>query len=664
MRKGLSICLVGVLGISVIISGCKNKDQSRQNFFMYVNGEWIKNNPIPATEPSWGSFSELTEKNLRLLHKILDSTSALSAAPKGSDAQLIGDFFASGMDSAGIEKAGLEPLKPALQKIDAIRDSKDLMETIAYLQRHGIFTLFGIMVDQDARKSDQYALYAMQGGLGLPNKDYYFAKDAKSESIRKAYKAHVANMLVLTGEKPGQSVADAETVMKIETSLAGASMGPVELRDPVKTYNKWTLQEVTDTLPAMNWSSYLRDAGIPALKSIIISQPAFFKKVNQELTNTGPADWKIYLRWHLVHNTAWCLNSSFVNEHFNFYQKKIKGIKALETRWKRVQRMTDMALGDALGKEYVKKNFSPEAKQKVLLMINNLKAALTDRIDRLEWMSPATKDSAKEKLKTLIVKIGYPDKWKRYDGLKIDRTSYMANVMRSDSFEYERNIQKINKPVDRTEWMMTPATTNAYYNPTLNEIVFPAGILQPPFFDPAADDALNYGAIGAVIGHELTHGFDDQGRMYDAYGNLSDWWTREDSKKFIDKSRILVRQFNQYVIAGEHVNGELTLGENIADLGGLTIAYEAFQQSRKNKGKEKDIDGYSPDQRFFIGWARIWRSNDRPEFLVQLLKNNPHSPGIYRVNGPLSNMPAFYKAFDVKPGDSMLAPDSMRAQIW
>jgi putative endopeptidase len=655
--------LLILLLVSVSMVGCNKKPGPREDFFMFVNSDWIKNNPIPSTEPMWGSFSELADKNRKLLHRILDSVSDLKTLQKGSDAQLIGDFYGSGMDSTGIEKAGLAPLKPEIEKINSIRDSKDVISVIAYLQRHGIFPLFGIMVDQDARISDRYTLYASQGGLGLPNKDYYFSRDAKSDTIRTEYVKHIAKMFQLMGEDAVAGQKDANTVMAIEIGLAGASMDPVELRDPIKTYNKWSMDAVINAYPNMNWKDYTMEAGIPQIESIIISQPDFFKKVNEDLTSVPTDEWKVYLKWHLIHNTAWSLNNAFVEENFNFYSKKIYGIKVLEPRWKRVQRMTDMALGDALGKEYVKNAFSAGAREKVLVMINNLKDALKERINKLDWMSPQTKVAAQEKLNTLMVKVGYPDKWKDYSGLIIDRNSYVQNVMRSDSFEYNRNVGKLGKKVDRTEWMMTPPTINAYYNPTMNEIVFPAGILQPPFFDAKADDGLNYGAIGAVIGHELTHGYDDQGRLYDAKGNLVNWWIKDDSANFVNRTQVLVHQFNHYTVDDLHVKGELTLGENIADLGGLTIAYEALQKSMQGHKTEK-IDGYTPEQRFFIGWARVWRANETPEYLRQLVKNNPHSPSRYRVNGPLSDMPAFYLAFDVKPGDPMMAADSLRAKIW
>jgi len=663
-RMKLPVAMMSMLLVIFAFSSCVKKVKPTENFFMYVNGDWIKNNPIPATESSWGSFNELRDANRKLLHKILDSAAALKSPQPGSNAQLIGDFYASGMDSAAIEKAGITPVLPELKRIDAIKDHKDIMPVIAHLQRNGIFPMFWVMVDLDAKVSDQYALYFSQGGLGLPNKEYYLSQDGKSDTVRMEYKAHIAKMMQLTGETESQGKKDADVIMDIETGLAKASMSPVELRDPIASYNKMTLAQAEALAPEMDWKNYLAASGIQPVSSLIISQPKFFAKVNKYLTTVSVDDWKIYLKWHLVHNTARFLSSNFVNESFNFYSKQLYGVKVLEPRWKRVQSMTDMALGDALGQEYVKRAFSPEAKQRVLAMISNLKDALKDRITSLDWMNASTKKEAYEKLNTLMVKIGYPDKWKDYNGLKIDREAYVLNVMRSDSFEYNRNMNKLGKPVDRTEWEMTPPTINAYYNPAMNEIVFPAGILQPPFFDAKADDAINYGGIGAVIGHELTHGFDDEGRLYDSKGNLKNWWTKEDSVNFEKKTQVVVHQFNHYDVDKLPINGKLTLGENIADLGGLTIAYAAFKKAEEGKPEAGKIDGYTPDQRFFIGWARVWRSHETPEALRQQILTNPHSPSVFRVNGPLSNMPAFYKAFDVKQGDAMMAADSLRGQIW
>ncbi|RYD71714.1 MAG: M13 family peptidase, partial [Sphingobacteriales bacterium] len=460
--------------------------------------------------------------------------------------------------------------------------------------------------------------------------------------------------------------AHAKTVMDIETKLAGASMTRVESRDPYATYNKMALAALSKTAPSLNWNQYLTKAGIPQnLDSVIVSQPKFIKQVNDILAKPDVEAVKAYLRWHLVHSMAPYLSSNIVNENFAFSGTVLNGVKALEQRWKRVLDNTNNNIGEALGQEYVKVAFTPEAKDKALEMVNNLKAALKEKINTLDWMSAGTKEQAQHKLSTMVTKIGYPDKWRDYKGLNIDRNSYAKNVMNASEFEFKRMVNKLGKPIDRSEWLMTPPTVNAYYNPAMNEIVFPAGILQPPFFNADADDAVNYGGMGAVIGHELTHGFDDQGRQFDADGNLKDWWTKEDAEKFKKKTEVVVKQFNGYQpLPGEYVNGSLTLGENIADLGGLTIAYEAWKKSQEGKKEVGKIDGFTPEQRFFLGWAQVWRVNERPESTKQRLITDPHSPAMFRVNGPLSNMPEFYKAYNIQPGSKMMVADSLRASIW
>jgi putative endopeptidase len=636
------------------------------DFFHYANGGWIKQNPIPETESRWGSFNELRDKNREILKKILDEASGDKNASKGSSKQLIGDFYFSGMDSARIEKEGLNPLKADLDNISAIKDVNGIVDEVASLHRYGIYPFFGMYIDQDAKKSTEYATYISQAGLGLPDRDYYTKTDKASEEIRAKYLAHVTKMFQLMGEDEATAAKDAKAVMNIETKLAGASMTRVESRDPYATYNKMAVSELAKTVPAINWNNYLAKVGIKQnLDSVIVSQPKFVKEVNSLLTNPDVESVKAYLRWHLVHSMAPYLSSNFVNENFAFNGTVLNGVKALEPRWKRVLDNTNGNLGEALGQEYVKVAFTPEAKAKALEMVNNLKAALKDKINGLDWMSEGTKKQAQNKLATMVTKIGYPDKWKTFDGLEIDRNSYAKNVMNASAYEFQRMINKLGKPIDRTEWLMTPPTVNAYYNPAMNEIVFPAGILQPPFFDANADDAVNYGGMGAVIGHELTHGFDDQGRQFDAQGNLKDWWTKEDAEKFKNKAQVVVKQFNGYQpIPGENVNGSLTLGENIADLGGLTISYAAWQKSQEGKKTTEKIDGLTPEQRFFLGWAQVWRVNERPESTKQRLITDPHSPAMFRVNGPLSNMPEFYKAFNIKPGAKMMTPDTLRASIW
>lgn len=648
------------------LSAFDNSVSPSKDFFEYANGGWIKKNPIPPTESTWGSFVQLRDKNRNLLHEILENARA-GKHEKGSAAQMIGDFYASGMDSAAIEKEGIKPLKPEIERINALRDSKEVLAEIAHLQRNGIFPLFAIYVDQDAKNSTAYALYASQGGLGLPNRNYYTDTSKAMGEIRNKYIGHVTNMFKLLGDNEAQAEVNAKAVFNLEKGLAEASMTPVQMRDPQATYHMMKMEEVAALTPNFDWKFYLEKAGVPSTPAMSINQPEFFKKVNEDLQTVSMNDWKTYLRWHLIHNTARFLSNDFVSENFNFYGKALSGTKKIDARWKRVQGVVDGEIGDALGQEYVKKAFTPEAKESALRMVHNLEAALKDRINGLDWMSAPTKQKALDKLSKIMVKIGYPDKWKDYKGLSIDRGAYVLNVERADSWEVARVMNKLGKPVDRTEWGMTPPTVNAYYNPSMNEIVFPAGILQPPFFDAKADDAINYGGIGAVIGHELTHGFDDEGRQFDAEGNLTDWWTKEDAENFDKKAENIVKQFNGYVPVGDmHINGQLTLGENIADLGGLTIAYAAFKKAQADSkaNPEAKIDGFTPDQRFFLGWAQVWRSEQTQQALEQQIRTNPHSPAKFRVNGPVSNMDAFYKAFNIKKGDPMMADESMRSRIW
>jgi putative endopeptidase len=637
----------------------------QKDFFQYVNGGWIKNNPIPATESRWGAFNELRDKNREILKKVLEEASKDKSASKGSTRQLIGDFYYSGMDSARIELDGIKPLKDELAKIDAINNTNDIVALTAELTTYGITPFFGVYVDQDAKISTQYALQFYQSGLGMPDRDYYTKTDKTSQDIRAAYVKHVAKMLTLAGTEMSQSEKDAKAIMDLETKLANASMTRVAMRDPHATYNKMTTQDLAKLTPAIDWNTYMSKAGIPSVKEVIVGQPDFMKTVNGILAKPDMNLIKAYLRWHLIDGMAPYLNSDLVNENFKFNGTTLTGVKALDPRWKRVLDNTNSMLGEALGQEYVKVAFSPEAKEKALKIVDNLKAALRERISTLEWMGDSTKKQATEKLNTLVTKIGYPDKWKDYTGLEITRNSYAQNVMNSSAYEFRRMMNKLGKPIDRGEWQMTPPTINAYYNPAMNEIVFPAGILQPPFFDPNADDAVNYGGIGAVIGHELTHGYDDQGRQFDAQGNLKDWWTPEDAKRFNERTVNIVKQFSAYeVLDSVFVNGELTLGENIADLGGLKIAYLAYQKSLEGKPAPEKIDGFTGNQRFFISWAQVWRVNERPESMRQRVITDPHSPPRFRVNGPLSNLPEFYEAFNVKEGDPMMRPANLRANIW
>jgi putative endopeptidase len=677
----LSLILLAAAGLLAFVghevkSGSKpgkgidlaNFDKSvrpQDNFFQYVNGGWIKKNPIPATESRWGSFNELRDKNREIMRKVLEAAVKDKNAAKGSSQQLIGDFYASGLDTAGIERMGIKPVQGELEKINALTNASDIITRTAEMHRYGVYPFFAVYVDQDAKISTQYALHIYQSGLGMPDRDYYTKTDKRSTDIQAQYVDHVAKMLELSGTEKNKAAGDAKRIMELETKLASASMTRVESRDPHAVYNKMTFDELTAKYPAIDWKRYMEIIGASSVKEVIVGQPEFIKTVNELFAKPDINLVKAYMRWHLIQGMAPFLNSEIVNENFRFNGTTLTGVKSLDPRWKRVLDNTNIFLGEALGQEYVKVAFKPDAKEKMLKIVENLKAALRQRIGELDWMSEATKKQAVEKLNTLVTKIGYPDKWKDYTGLEIKRDAYASNVINASAFEFNRMINKLGKPIDRQEWGMTPPTINAYYNPAMNEIVFPAGILQAPFFDPEADDAVNYGGIGAVIGHELTHGYDDQGRQFDAQGNLKDWWTKEDADKFTERAQYLVKQFSAYeVLDSVFVNGELTLGENIADLGGLKIAYLAYQKSLKGKPTPEKIDGFTGPQRFFISWATVWRVNERPESMRQRAITDPHSPPRFRVNGPLSNLPEFYAAFDVKEGDPMMRPGSLRANIW
>ena len=634
------------------------------DFYMYANNGWFSKNSIPASESSWGSFNLLKAEVFDKLRGILESAAANSSAVKGSSEQLIGDYYASGMDSAAIEKAGLLPLKEALDKINAIRDKKELAALTAQLHTHFVFELFDIYVGPDARKSDFEIVGLNQGGLGLPDKDYYTRTDDKSKMVREKYVDHIAKVLSLMGENEALARKDADAIMKIETSLANSSWSNVENRDPIKTYNKRGIHELDKMCPAFSWENYFSAAGIKDIDSVIIGQPSFFTGLNTTINSVSLDAWKKYFTLGVIDAFSPRLSSAFENENFDFYERTLNGVKEMKPRWKRVLAATDRSLGDALGKIFVDKYFPAEAKQRVTEMVDNLIAVYKERIKTRDWMSDSTKQQALAKLDKVMKKLGYPDKWKDYTGLEISRESYAKNAWNSYNFRWNFMIHKLGRPVDRTEWGMSPPTINAYYNPNMNEIVFPAGIMQYPFFDIGQDDALNYGGMGAVIGHELTHGFDDQGSLFDANGNMIQWWTNEDNKKFKEKTEMVASQFNKYLAMDTlHVNGHLTLGENIADLGGLTIAFYAYKKSQEGK-EPKVINGFTPEQRFFLGWARGWCVKFTPEALRQQILTNPHSPGNFRVLGPLSNMQEFYDAFGVKEGNNMYRKVEERAIIW
>jgi len=643
--------------LSNLDRSCKPCD----DFYEFAMGSWMKANPIPAEYPTWGTFSELRDNNLTAMRTILEAASKADA-PAGSNEQKIGDFYTTCMDTAAIEAAGLKPISGELNSIEAIHDRKSLDAAIAKLQFEGVGVLFRFSSGQDIKDSSRVIAQASQGGLGMPDRDYYFREDEKSKQLRVDYEQHVAKMFELAGDVPDQAAAEAKTVMTIETALAKASRTRVELRDPEKNYHPMPLAEMNSLTPDWPWESFLREVGAPPVEQVNVRQPEFFKGMNQELSSVSLPDWKIYLRWHVIHASAPGLPERFVDENFDFYDRKLSGTKEILPRWKRCVQSTDRNLGEALGQVYVDKYFPPAAKARAKEMVNNLIAALRSDIPTLSWMGPETKKEALTKLEAFTVKIGYTDKWRDYSKLLIDRTSYAGNVRRSIEFEYARQLAKIGKPVERTEWGMTPPTVNAYYSSSMNEIVFPAGILQPPFYNPNADDAVNYGGIGAVIGHEISHGFDDQGSKFDGQGNLHEWWTPDDRKNFTERGDCVVNQFNGYEVEpGLHQNGKLVLGESIGDLGGLSIAYAAYEKSIEGK-RPKDIDGFTPEQRFFLGWAQVWGTNQRPEAARLQTNTDPHPLARFRGNGPLSNMEAFAKAFGCKKGDRMVREQACK--IW
>ena len=635
------------------------------DFFLYANGSWIKRTEIPPEYSRWGSFNQLIEHNNDALHAIAEK--AAKAKSNEADAKKVGDYYASGMDEKTIEAMRTKPLQDELAKIDSMKDRQDVLKEIGHLHMNGVNAFFNFASGQDDKDSTREIAQAEQGGLGMPDRDYYTKDDDASKKLRDQYVAHVTKMLTLLGESAEKAGADAKKILALESALAQASRTRVELRDPQKNYNKMTPAELQTLTPDWNWADYFKEIGLTAPGDIDVHQPDFFKAVNTAFTSTSMDDWKTYLRWHLINATASALSSDFVNEDFNFKETTLRGTKQIKPRWKRVIISEDGEIGEALGKLYAAEYFPPAAKARALELINNLKEALADRIKTLEWMDEPTKKAALEKLAAFQVKIGYPEKWRDYSTLQIDRGPFVLNELRAENFESKRQLNKIGKPVDRTEWGMTPPTVNAYYNPKMNEIVFPAGILQPPFFYANADDAVNYGGIGAVIGHEMTHGFDDQGRQYDKVGNLTDWWSPQSAEEFKKRSEAIVAQYNEYEpLPGLHVNGQLTQGENIADVGGVKLAYAALQKALDKHPEERDkkIDGLTPEQRFFLSFAAIWRQKIRDEDQKLRLNVDPHSPAQYRVNGPLSDLPEFQKAFNVPDGAPMVRAADKRVNIW
>jgi putative endopeptidase len=624
------------------------------DFYQFAMGGWMKANPIPPEYSTYGSFTRLADQNQQNLRQILEEAAKAKAA-SGSNEQKIGDYYASCMDTTVIDAAGTKPIDPELARIADVKTIPDLQAEFERLQSMGVGALFRFTSRQDLKDSSTVIGGASQGGLGLPEREYYTRTDEKSQQLRDAYVKHVANMLALLDDAADKSAAEAAVVLKIETALANGSTKNTDLRDPEKNYHIMTLAELKALTPNFSWETYFRAVGHPELKQINVGQPEFFKGLDSQLTTTPIDEWKTYLRWHLVNAAAPALPEKFVVEEFDFRGKTLTGAKEIQPRWKRCAQASDRTLGEALGQIYVQRFFPPAAKARALEMVNNLIAALHDDLQTISWMGPQTRAQATAKLQGFAVKIGYTDKWRDYSGLKIERSTYLQNSFRGAEFEFARRLDKIGKPVDRTEWGMTPPTVNAYNSSSMNEIVFPAGIMQPPFYDPKADDAVNYGGMGAVIGHEITHGFDDQGSKFDVKGNLSDWWTTEDRKNFDERASCVEKQFDGYEVEpGLHQNGKLVLGESIADLGGLAIAYAAYEKSLEGKPRPKDIDGFTPEQRFFLGWAQVWGANQRPEAARLQTKTNPHPLSRFRGNGAPSNLAEFAKAFGCKKGDPMV----------
>jgi putative endopeptidase len=633
------------------------------DFFQYANGTWLKKTEIPADRSRFGSFDILSDNNQASLREILDTSVKNTSAAQGSNEQLIGDFYASCMDEAAIETAGTKPIEPYFKQINAIKDVNGLRMTIANLHKSGFPALFGFGASPDLKNSTINIASVGQGGLSLPNRDYYTKGDEKSQETREKFREYMRNMFQLLGENEETARSHAFAVMQMQMRLANASKAPIELRNPESRYNKMSLTAANELAPNFMWAKYISERGAPAVTEINIGQPEFFKEANKMLTEIPLDQWKTYLRWMVLNSSATLLPKKFADENFKFTGIYLRGAKEQLPRWKRCVGSTDGAVGESLGAEYVKTAFTPAAQKRVGELIDNLFDAYRERLAQLDWMSPETRQKALVKLNAYQRKIGFNQNPRGYAGLQIDRNSYFDNSRRVAQFEITRNLKDIGQKVDRTRWGMTPPTVNAYYNSSYNEIVFPAGILQPPFFNEKADDPINYGAIGAVIGHEITHGFDDQGSKFDANGNFESWWTKEDRAKFEERAACVADQFSSYEVApGLNMQGKLTLGENIADLGGLTMAYNAYQKSLEGKPRPKNIDGFTPEQRFFLGYAQVWAAKARAEAERLQVQTDPHALPRWRVNGPLSNLPQFAEAYGCKQGNTMIRANFCK--IW
>ena len=664
---------------TIVIASCSKKETAfidplltnrdttvspSEDFFAYANGGWFKNHPIPSSERSNGIF-RMIQDTINNQVKSICEKSAEANAEKGSNKQKIGDFYASGMDSVSINKYGIAPLKSDLSKIDAVKDVAGLLKTIGYLHTIGSGAAFTFYVSQDDRNSSKNAIQFMQGGLGLGQRDYYFNTDAETVTIRNEYVKHVQAMMQLIGEKPDVAGKNASSIMRLETELAKASRKLEALRDPIKNYNKMSVTQFNAITPNIDWNICLKDFGIAKADTVLVGQPEFFKALNGMIKSNSIEDWKTYLKWDLVNTYAAYLNKEIENQNFKFYSTVMSGVKVQKPRWKNVVEQTNNLLGELIGQVYIEEYLPKGSKEKLLEIGNNIRDIYAERIKKLDWMSEPTKIKALQKLSKIVMKVGYPDKWKDLSSIDIDRSSYCKNVMAVNRWDYNEMIKKYGKPVDRTEWGMYPQTYNAYYNPSNNEICVPAcNILVPGYEGRMPDDAILYGIIGgSTFGHEITHGFDDQGSQYDDKGNLNNWWTAEDAKKFKQKTQLIVSQFSNYKVGDKNVNGDATQGENIADLGGVVMGYEAFKKTKQYKTQEK-ISGLTPDQRYFLAYGYAWMVNTNKEALAQQIMTDVHSPAKFRINGPLANVPEFHKTFNIKPGSAMYQADSLRVVIW
>ncbi len=678
IKVTLKLALIAIISM-ILTTSCQQKldekitldvsliDQSfdpAEDFYHFANNGWMQKYPLPDDESRYGSFDQLAKETSEKVQTLLEELAAQNHE-QGTIEQKIGDFYAMGMDTETIEKQGLDPLKPEFEKIAAIETMDDVQEQIAHFHSYGIGSLFGFFGSTDIKNSNMTIAHISQSGLGMSDRDYYLNDDERTIEIREAYKNHLVKMFVLSGISEDEAKQMSETIMQIETRLAKASFTRLENRNPHATYNKITQEELANKYPNFNWKRYMTSLGVDYDGEINVRQPKFFDEMNAILTDVSIDEWKDYFYWNLLNNTASYLTQAFQEQSFDFYGRTMQGSPEMRPRWRRVLGTTNSALGDAIGQKFSEKYFPAEAKERMVTLVNNLKTAYAQRIDKLEWMSDETKAKANDKLASMNVKIGYPDVWRDFSGLEVGRDAYVLNVLAANKFGREYNNNKIGKPVNKEEWFFPAHTVNAYYAPTLNEICFPAGILQPPFFYLDGDDAINYGAIGAVIGHEMSHGFDDQGRLYDKEGNLTNWWTEEDSERFNARTKVLVDQFNEIVIIDDlHADGELSLGENIADLGGLSIAHTAFLNAQQENPQAEMIDGYTPDQRFYLSWARVWAQNIREKEMIRRTKEDVHSLGVNRVHGPIANIAEFHAAFDVKEGNALYLPEEERASIW